>query len=137
MFGLKKWWLLQHVATPAGPWTPMKLWTLGDRCLAFFTFRARGPFQDLASAQAWSMSDCLLQGELPLVDVLELPPFAKALAYMPDERLADWLGMLSPLIEQDEYDLLAAGHDKMNLRRIDRAVRAELDSRVEVAGATV
>lgn len=137
MFGLKKWWLLQHVATPAGPWTPMKLWTLGDRCLAFFTFRARGPFQDLASAQAWSMSDCLLQGELPLVDVLELPPFAKALAYMPDERLADWLGMLAPLIEQDEYDLLAAGHDKMNLRRIDRVVRAELDSRVEVAGATV
>lgn len=135
MFGLKKWWVLRHVATPCGPWTPMLLWTLGDRCLAFFTFRARGPFPDQASAQAWAMADWLLQGKLPEVDVLDVGTFAKALAYLPDERLTDWLTLLSPLLMQDDWDLIAAGHDKMNLRRIARAVRAELDSRAEVAGA--
>lgn len=135
MFGLKKWWVLQHVATPGGPWIPMRLWTLGGHCLAFFMFRARGPFPDQASAQAWALSDRLLQGELPEVDVLEVGPFAKALAYMPDERLADWLGQLSPLLAQDEWGLTAAGHDKMNLRRIARAVRAELDVRAGVVGA--
>lgn len=135
MFGLKKWWVLQHVATPGGPWVPMRLWTLGGHCLAFFMFRARGPFPDQASAQAWALSDRLLQGEFPVVDVLEAGPFAKALAYMPDERLTDWLGQLSPLLSQDDWDLTAAGHDKINLRRIARAVRAELDARAEEDGA--